>query len=361
MRLLLVPTSGLLLWAAGLGCNSTLPPSQRVDKLRLLAVRAEPPEIAPGKSSRLDALIGLPDRTGQPATVLSYLWLACQEPVGTQMPAPCGVSADGNGGPDAFASGDGGSFASIPGCSDQPDARLCSLGNGTTAVYTPKVSVASGSSTQVLVTLIVAEGSGQAGDFDALACARYAAQGTGAPPDPDHCVISLKRLTISNKGPSHVRNNNPHLRQLGLGFNSLLTGTAPFHQTGSGESPTDYPLAASRCTHGLVNVDPSCPAGSDSEVEDDNNNIHEPLYVTWFTTAGNLADPRTAFQPASCTGDCLKKDLPEDPVSTTWTAPDAAEYKQRVASGVVHFWAVIRDDRDGVGWLLGTANGTTSN
>jgi hypothetical protein len=42
-------------------------------------------------------------------------------------------------------------------------------------------------------------------------------------------------------------------------------------------------------------------------------------------------------------------------VQTTWNAPTADKAVTQVdADGRIRFWAVLRDDRGGVGWLEGT-------
>ena len=43
------------------GCGSDLPSASFIDKLRVLAVQAEPPEIAPGATTQLSALVLEPD------------------------------------------------------------------------------------------------------------------------------------------------------------------------------------------------------------------------------------------------------------------------------------------------------------
>ncbi len=63
----------LVLAIVGLsGCLEDLPDPTRVDDLRVLAVRAEPPEVSPGATVALDALVV--DPLGRPRT---YAWYAC--------------------------------------------------------------------------------------------------------------------------------------------------------------------------------------------------------------------------------------------------------------------------------------------
>ena len=57
------------------GCSIDLPPASRIDKLRLLAVRAEPPEVSPGQTSTFDTLVAFPpvDSDGGTSPSVTYL------------------------------------------------------------------------------------------------------------------------------------------------------------------------------------------------------------------------------------------------------------------------------------------------
>src|SRR5689334_10185613 len=74
------------------GCSSDLPAASFIDKLRVLAVRAEPPEIAPGETTKLDLLVAepmVPQLDGGAPQPLSAVWLACPLPAGTLTVEPC--------------------------------------------------------------------------------------------------------------------------------------------------------------------------------------------------------------------------------------------------------------------------------
>lgn len=55
-------------------CSEDLPPQSLVDKFRVLGVRADLPEISPGETVRVDALLADPSGEGR---AVSYLWAAC--------------------------------------------------------------------------------------------------------------------------------------------------------------------------------------------------------------------------------------------------------------------------------------------
>jgi hypothetical protein len=344
--------AAVLVLVAAIGCSGDLPPASRVDKLRVLAVRAEPPEVNPGQSSTLDALAVPPPFTAEDAGAahLSYLWLACAEPPTAQLPTPCGVTAGGNGGPDAFG---GGGFSAPPGCDAQPDAPFCLIGDTPVVSFAPPADALAGADVaQWIVTLVVADDT----LGGATGCVLSAAQsGTGVPVNPagaasdydavDHCIIALKRLTVSRAA---APNHNPALRSFTLASASLPGGTATWPRS----SGANQPLAALRCTSSDA-MSGRCPTGSFAEVEADGT--VEPLYVSWFVTAGSISSSRSSFQAADCTGECLKMDV-ATMVATDWTPPDATEAAMRAPTGEVDFWAVVRDDRGGVGWLAGSAH-----
>jgi len=159
------------------------------------------------------------------------------------------------------------------------------------------------------------------------------ASGTFGPTQPDHCVIALKRLAVST---STAPNRNPSLTSLTLGGASLTGASARFTPGGPATS-----IAAARCT------DASC-----AEIEP--NGDYEQLLVSWFATDGSFDASRSLFGAdanGDCTGPCLH-DPPPPSVMTSWTPPAPGDGG---ASGAVSFWAVIRDDRGGVGWLAGAA------
>lgn len=77
-------THGLVFLTLSLGatsaCEREFVPETVVDKLRILGVRAAPPDLAPGETAILSALVVDPSRAGERSTVL---WLGCDpDPLG---------------------------------------------------------------------------------------------------------------------------------------------------------------------------------------------------------------------------------------------------------------------------------------
>jgi hypothetical protein len=301
------------------GCSSDLPAASFIDKLRVLAVRANPPEVDPGQTTALDLLAVEPVvhqlDGGAAAAPLTAVWLACPLPSGTLTVAPCGV-------------GEGAPTPTI-------------IGADLTASYTPAADLLGGmASTEVLITVAVADTSA-----GAMACVADLANNGGLPTDPDHCVVSLKRLVVSDPAQRTTDpNQNPTLADFYAttpsGFAETLDDDGGVWQYAPGEDKAAWDVAATRAPDSAQRK----PDGT-----------YEALTVSWFTTAGHLDGGRSLYLPPGCTtpSDCADQ-LPETGADTTWFAPTAAQASGFVdGNGLVGFWAVIRDDRGGVGWRAG--------
>lgn len=89
-----IPSLFSLLFALlGTGCENpadAFTPASFIEKLRVLAVRATPPELAPGETTHLDALVADPLPTPRP---VSYLWIVCLPDPTTDATLPCQTEA----------------------------------------------------------------------------------------------------------------------------------------------------------------------------------------------------------------------------------------------------------------------------
>jgi hypothetical protein len=256
-----IVTSCIILTAA---CSIDLPPPYLVDKLRVLAVRATPPEVAPGGTTALDLLIADPQvppfAGGAPASA-SALWFACAAPPASAIPGPC-----------------------------SPDSAK-NFGNQPTEQYT----VPTHAMGDQLLTVIVADA-----NESASSCASDLID-RGYLTQPDHCVVAIKRLAVSPT-PVHT---NPALEAFTLnGITIKNSGLALPIQPAA----TSYKLDATRS---------ASTTGS--------------LNLSWYATAGSLDDRISNFA------------APNMDVSTNWHPP--------AGGASVRFWAVIRDDQGGVGFL----------
>jgi hypothetical protein len=329
MRLVATVAATLPLLAVG-ACSNDLPAASFIDKLRVLAVRAEPPEVAPGETTVLDLLAVEPNvqqLDGAAPAPLTAVWLACA----LLTVAPCGIGSGA----------DGGAPTSPPLCKDQPSAPLCLIGTELGASYAPDVGVLGGTaSTQILITVAVADT-----DAGATGCLLDIANNNGIPTNPDHCVVSLKRLQISDPAQrTGAPNHNPTFADFYAtspgGFVEPLDDGKGVWLAAPGEDLAEWDIAAHR---------------SDDAAEQKSDGTYEVLDASWFTTAGHLDGGRSLYLPPGCNDSAsCPTELPETGEDTSWFAPTAQEATGVVdSSGVVSFWAVIRDDRGGVGWRAG--------
>lgn len=331
------------------GCSGSLPSQSFVDKLRVLAVRADPPEVAPGVASSLSVLAVEPplqQLDGGAPSPISYLWLACSIPPGSTASTPCGLGADN-------PLPQGGAIP--PPCDANPGAagaqpELCLLGTGPTASYTPVTRQLGADGTgQVLITVVVAdEPDGAEG------CLTNTFANDSLPINPDHCVLALKQLRVSSPGRTlqdgspAAPNHNPALDSFTLDGASLEDGSARFTPATTTPAP--------KITLGAVMA-----AGAAEQYAsfDDNgvrSDVFEQMTLSWFTTAGAIASSRAGFPPDGCAtqSDCPTA-APALVATVDWNIVTAGDLPRYATDGTVFFWAVLRDDRGGVGWLAGSA------
>ncbi len=296
------------------GCSSDLPSASFIDKLRVLAIQAEPPEVAPGTTTLARALIVEPIIKAPDVKAVDAFWLACKSAPGALQATPCAVDQT----------------TLPPLCSADASGAACILGKGPEVSYTPDASsLGTDGKGEVLLTLVAAD------NGPAENCLLDIQKNGGTPQDPDRCVVAFKRLVV-NGNAGATFNQNPGLTSLALN-DAPLDGTARFATDGS------------TLTLKLPRADGS------AELESGGN--YEALSVSWFTTSGKIDGSRSQFDVPGCAAasDCPMKE-PSAQSTTHWITPSADQLgKTAEASGEVHFWAVARDDRGGVSWLDGKA------
>jgi hypothetical protein len=356
----------LLAALATVACGPEFTPPMEVTGLRVLAVRAEPPEVAPpGDSSapsraELGALVAHPGFAGDAVRRATVLHLACTPAPGSAGANPCTVlttladptalfpyvdlelacSAPGLG-----AAG-GITFAGLEACGATGCAPVTVLrdpadaGSEVTlpapAYQVPaEASLAGlpeGDPSRVLGLEVVIVSMALDLGPDELA------------PDtavPDSCTAlgtvahrfgerwgsaasetAVKRILLRGPDALSPANSNPPLTGIALAGSPL---PAP------GQAPTAIPGGAQADLLPLLPGDPDALAETWIEVDGNGTPIgerQEEWTYAWFTTAGELADPytRTATDPAKL------------------TAP---------GTGPLLVWLVVRDLRGGMAWSAG--------
>lgn len=329
------------------GCGNDLPAANFIEKLRVLAVQAEPPEVMPGQTTALDVLAVeplVPQLDGGSPSALTYLWLACNIPPGTSEQLPCGLSM-----------GQRVTGALPPDCRSEPDATLCVIGTDRMGTYTPTASQLNANGIgQVLLTVVVADTpEGAAG------CLMAAANNNGEPTNPDHCVLSLKRLAISDPNrklsdgsAAPPANRNPMLNDFTLDENGTyvsLTDTTGTYAVALTKDAQAFPLAVAR-SDDAAEMEPRFDSTDGRFLRYE----YEALTVAWFITAGKLSGGRSAFKPMGCDTQTDCPQMPPGPiVSVKWTPPTEEMVGKFTADGTVKLYAVIRDDRGGTSWREG--------
>ncbi len=244
--LLLLPLLGLA------ACAENLPSTAVIDKLRVIAIRAEPPEGAPGTSVDLDALVVDPL---QAQRQIEMTWFACVPAPGQQVTSCLNFASE-----------------TPVLCVVNPEAPFCVISVDTTAQYQlPQLALtgrAEGESGQVIITQVVAP----AGTLKACAD-HFRDEGTPAP----DCDVSIKRLVVSR---SAHPNKNPSLSDFqidGMPLPDLSAATVP--------------ELASESKHKLS---VALGAGSRETIDPPLNGLStESLFVSYYTTDGKLDPVRT--------------------------------------------------------------------
>jgi len=287
-----------------------LDPPSLVNKLRVLAVRAQIPnpvpnsqtfaDAIPGDMVTLDALVAGTEGDvdgGVPVDQIDYLWLACVPPPGSTSVRDCAGSAAPMAG-------------FLPPCRGLSTDSVCLIGAGATVTFpTPPDPISASSSIYVSVVVAV-----KAPSQRALDCLQRLAQDQ---PPGDSCVVALKTLTIQPTNAS--RNSNPAVSTFNANGNDIHS--TPMLFLGNKVGVTPLPL----------------PAVSSEEKPDGTGEV---LTYSWFSTQKDFDHFHSGYNP---------KPPPGENSENTYI-------NQSTMCGRVHFWLVLRDDRGGVDWTDGFAD-----
>ena len=272
-----------------------------VTRERVLAIRGEPAEAAPGDDVTYTALVASPDGT---VTASAIAWAACATP------KPLGendvVPPECLGGGDAVrplgdASASSAIHAALP-------SDACALYGPDTPSgdYRPRdPDVTGGFYEPVRATL--ASGSGSAIHLERVACKL-----ANAPAD-----------VASDFAKRYVRNANPHL--------DVSWPSAPVVRGGRVELTASW-KADDAETYVVFD-----PASQSVAVR------RESMRVSWFASAGSFDADRTG-QGAATVGAGAAPDELATSSTNGWVAPSASGSEPIV----VHVWVVVRDSRGGI-------------
>lgn len=349
-------TKRLLVAAAGLALSACAPefdPASEVDGLRVLAVRAEPPEIAPPPAgggapaapdrAALTSLVLRPDFASAPSRRTTILYLACTPTPGDPTPSPCLVLASlrdptpvladaaaascaappPDGAPPAVA------FAGAEECDGSGAACAAAVLPGGLALPAPEIALPAGYAfpdagperslgveAAVLAFALDATAGELGEDLDPGCPIASAARNLARLwPEREH-VLAVKRVQIRGPDAPDAPNRNPVL-------DGILAGGAPL--------PAAAPAALAP---GAIALAPLLPDDAASHVQayTELDATGAPLEAkveewvfSWFSTAGELEELHTR-------------------------GAEADEW--RVGAGPALVAAVVRDLRGGVAWQV---------
>ena len=282
------------------GCGAQLKPETLVDKLRVLSITAEPPEVKPGQSSQLSVL--QLDPTGGITTVI---WVGCE-------PDPFGEGRSACN--DTTALLQPTSFTTFP-----EGVRILGIGNTAAYASAPTLfdPIPPGDSNRFngvvgpVLAVVIDEEIDPTSTNEELRdlFARIEKQEVKS-------VFALSRVTVSEKEP---RNQNPRLQQLEVD-GEALPGNATL-QVLPGQSRALKVTAADAETYPL-----QLPEAMEER--------QETLVAAWYSTSGRFSLERVelAKQPDTYFTAPGAPDIPEDPVPM-----------RRFGT----IWLVLRDSRGG--------------
>jgi hypothetical protein len=289
--------------AAGTGCGGSFDPYNRLNSLRVLAIRSEPVAPAMGETSTIDAkLYTLP---GQDAT---YAWSWC--PFATAPGAACPITE--------------GDVSAMTGV--QVSFTLPAAADGSTTFTNPFPL-------QVFQTLCAGMGN------------------IAAPNCTDGYPIQLQlTVTTDNDQVQAVRpmrlrfrdtdqaNTNPTV--VGL-FATLSDGSAP--QQFDGDPPPTMPTLPRHVKTAINTVIPDGTSELYNGTDDHGMaaQVYERLNLSWFIESGDTDSQRTGYIAGA--------PMLKDPTKVNWTPA----FKKDYAPDTSRLILIIRDDRQGEGWIDG--------
>jgi hypothetical protein len=328
--------SAALLGSISAACADTgddEPSPSQLDRLRVLAIAAEPPDLVPGESATLAALVFEPA-----ATPVGYAWSWC--PVGIDVEGGTACPIEESLWAELWTS------AGLAGAPPAYD-----LGGEPTAVLAPRFEA---DSAQRLCDVIGALG--PAAEPARIACAdgfeaSVVLRALGAGDEE----IAIKRVPFLPEGtPPEARNHNPG--PLG-DVSARLTSTDEVVADGTLRAGRTYTLhvdldaeLSELVPEGAMEPVLDGAAGAD-RAEPATGEGRETLVLSWFVTQGELADPddgdesfdpfeddtqRTVYVPGQSTFDAL--------LENGWALPPTADQPQ------AELVLVLRDGRGGVAW-----------
>jgi len=304
---------GIGAFLLGLGCAEDYEPFNELSKLRVLAIRAEPPDLLPGEGTEISALVYEPDGDD-----LEYRWSWCPVAAGAATGFECVVDEQDL--RDMAAGLFPGAEALVP---------SLDLGREPTAAFQHSIPPA------ILQGMCDAILSSGAPSFvtlpdceeELVVTVRLVVSGGG------ESVTAVKELALKMSADAEV-NSNPAIGAVvaspagGGGEVVLEEGSAVDLEAGA---ELELAVAVPREAAEEYTPEPT-------EEEPDPQPTTESLFMSWFVTDGSTLFGRTTYLDGEIGLDELG--------SNTWTLPDAEDAPE----GEAALFLVLQDERGGVAW-----------
>ncbi|HVR62312.1 MAG TPA: hypothetical protein VMU50_10460 [Polyangia bacterium] len=313
-RARLLTTAALLFALAigGAGCGANFDPYERLEGLRILAVKTEPVSPAPGDSTTLSALVYTPPPAGPMAAppAITYRWSWCPFAGTANDGYRCLVTED--------------QLRAVA-----PDAPPFDLPPDPTE---PKQATFHHTLDPAMLKNVCAGLAGLPPPPDCRAGFPVTIYLTVTTPDDEVTAIRTLSLLLA---PATEPNTNPAIGDL------LAVGAD------GTEKPLDGATLKRHFDNG-VKATVSEEAAEAYDGFDDNGKparVQERLFISWFVETGTVKHPRTGFNATTT--------IPfADLLPNTWNPQRASLYGRDTAQ----LFAVLRDSREGVAWTSATAS-----
>lgn len=290
------------------GCGVEFTPETLINSLRVMAIRAEPPEVRPAEATRLEVLYSDPSRIGLPNTII---WVGCE-------PDPLDMNRS--------ACNDA-SILIKPSLITEYPPGLTLLGFGPRASYASKADafgvlapedpIRKNGSVAVVMSIVVGEEVEVSAMGDELNAVFRRIESKETP-----AAIALTRVLVSEK--TEGRNQNPVISNLTFDGQDLPVGARL--QVTAGQKVQLGVSVPESSRERYVEQQPSGPVEK-----------QEVVVGAWYSIGGRFSQERF---------DVSQSD------TTTFTAPGATEFPEDPVperrGG--QLWLVVRDNRGAQAW-----------
>ncbi len=291
------------------GCEPGFRPETLVDDMRLIGITASPPDLRPGETANLNALVLDPSRA-QPSTVL---WLGCEADPYNSNTSAC-ANPDVLNDPAALG-GAGGTLppgVSVIGFNDQAAYRVPA---GLFDVFAPEDPRRQTGTVGQLIAFAVAETLSPAATQEELEALFARVQSKEV-----KSVIALFRVNIFE---APERNTNPVVDALTVDGEAWPAGAHVLLRPGQ---VVTFDLAAPDSSFEPYVL--KTPSGDEA--------MNERILAAWYSTSGRFSETRTALR---------------EEVKNVFTAPGAGDEKDPVPERRTgELYTVLRDTRGGQAW-----------